>query len=123
MSNPTRLDDRHVEGRCPACGHRSLFLGSGGYVTCSIVECKRPSAAADVLAAASPDHVVTLRHDGFSITHPLVERLDESLHDCPLDRMLVAAAGPPFVAGVYVVAGTPIDSLSALMWTRRSEGG
>lgn len=38
-----------VKGRCPACGHASLFLGSGGYVTCSIAECREPDAASTML--------------------------------------------------------------------------
>jgi hypothetical protein len=38
-----------VKGNCPACGHASLFLGSGGYVTCSIAACREPDAASRVL--------------------------------------------------------------------------
>lgn len=38
-----------VRGRCPACGSSSLFLASGGYVTCRISDCKDPGAAADML--------------------------------------------------------------------------
>ncbi len=39
-----------VKGRCPACGRTGyLFVGSGGYVTCSIVECPDPGLAADLL--------------------------------------------------------------------------
>lgn len=38
-----------VQGRCPACGWASLFLGNGGHVTCSRLECPNPSAADDLL--------------------------------------------------------------------------
>lgn len=38
-----------VQGRCPACGSESLFLGSGGYVTCSCRPCPDPCGAADLL--------------------------------------------------------------------------
>lgn len=38
-----------VQGRCPACGTTGLFLGSGGYVTCSLIECREPDAASTVL--------------------------------------------------------------------------
>lgn len=38
-----------VQGRCPACGSSSLFLGSGGYVTCRVSDCSDPSAASDLL--------------------------------------------------------------------------
>jgi hypothetical protein len=36
----------HVElritTRCPSCGHQSLFIGKGGHLTCSWLECKEP---------------------------------------------------------------------------------
>lgn len=41
--NPT------VQGRCPACRGASLFLGSGGHVTCARIDCPDPSAADDLL--------------------------------------------------------------------------
>jgi ribosomal protein S27AE len=39
-----------VQGRCPNCGSSSLFLGAGGYVTCSWIECTDPVAPTDLLA-------------------------------------------------------------------------
>jgi hypothetical protein len=39
----------HVQGHCPACGTTGLFLGNGGYVTCSRVDCPEPDAASTVL--------------------------------------------------------------------------
>lgn len=38
-----------VQGRCPACGGSSLFLGSGGYVTCPRIDCPAPDAASTLL--------------------------------------------------------------------------
>lgn len=38
-----------VKGRCPACNKASLFLGVGGYVTCSHADCPEPDAASTVL--------------------------------------------------------------------------
>jgi hypothetical protein len=38
-----------VRGRCPACRLSSLFLGAGGYVTCSSLTCPDPGAASDML--------------------------------------------------------------------------
>nr|WP_281364772.1 DUF6085 family protein [Streptomyces typhae] len=40
----------HVQGRCPACGAAGLFLGNGGYITCSVIDCPQPDAATEVLA-------------------------------------------------------------------------
>jgi hypothetical protein len=42
--------NRRAQGRCPACGFESLFLGAGGYVTCSRAGCDRPAAATEALA-------------------------------------------------------------------------
>ncbi|MFJ4418246.1 DUF6085 family protein [Streptomyces sp. NPDC088925] len=38
-----------VRGYCPACGRESLFLGSGGYVTCARLDCPTPDAASTLL--------------------------------------------------------------------------
>lgn len=38
-----------VRGRCPVCGTSSLFLGNGGYVTCSQADCTEPEAASTAL--------------------------------------------------------------------------
>lgn len=42
-----------VQGNCPACGHAALFLGAGGYVTCSVGPCPEPDAATTLLEAPS----------------------------------------------------------------------
>lgn len=38
-----------IRGKCPACGHESLILGDGGYVTCSRLECPEPDAPSKLL--------------------------------------------------------------------------
>jgi len=39
-----------VKGNCPkGCG-ATLFLGSGGYVTCSYINCPEPDAASKLLS-------------------------------------------------------------------------
>lgn len=48
-NDPPTLHPR-VRGRCPSCGAESLFLGSQGYVTCSVIGCKDPGAPSDLLA-------------------------------------------------------------------------
>lgn len=43
-----------VQGTCPGCGmDGTLFLGSGGYVTCSSLSCPEPDAATRVLDGAA----------------------------------------------------------------------
>lgn len=46
-----------VAGKCPACGSSSLFLGSGGYVTCLMLRCPDPSAASEALGVEFPKAV------------------------------------------------------------------
>lgn len=38
-----------IQGNCPACRRASLFLGAGGYPTCSNADCTEPDAATTVL--------------------------------------------------------------------------
>lgn len=54
-----------VRGNCPACKHASLFLGTGGYVTCSNADCPEPDAATTILEqydaeAHPPTHTWTI---------------------------------------------------------------
>lgn len=94
-----------VKGYCPmGCGG-TLFLASGGYVTCSWIECPNPTAACDLLLDPETEHIVVLTADGFSIQHPLRERLEGELFDCGLHRILSAAEGPPWLPGRYRARG------------------
>jgi len=43
-----------VAGRCPACGRSSLFLGSGGHVTCATRDCADSCAVDDRLHGPLP---------------------------------------------------------------------
>ena len=51
---PTAAAHPLVQGRCPACNGASLFLGSGGYVTCARLDCPNPTAADDLLHGEQP---------------------------------------------------------------------
>jgi hypothetical protein len=92
-----------VQGHCPACGRSSLFLGAGGRVTCAILTCPRPSAVDEILADREVEHVVELTGTGFTVRHPLRERLDDALMDCDLHTRIAASAGPPVTPGRYRV--------------------
>jgi len=45
VAAPNEAGYPKVQGRCPACGSTTLFLGSGGYVTCSLLGCSDPCSA------------------------------------------------------------------------------
>lgn len=47
-----------IKTRCPSCGSRTLFIGSGGGLTCSFLGCKQPvvdQAISDLLAKAQAE--------------------------------------------------------------------
>lgn len=77
-----------VAGRCPACRGSSLFLGTGGHVTCSRLECPDPTQPDRILcgeeeARVSADLVDPCNTDdnrdlGFPLCH-------ECLGDCADD--------------------------------------
>lgn len=53
------MDHPKIMTRCPSCGHQTLFIGSGGHLTCSWLPCKEPS----------PAHVIdALRTDAARLT-------------------------------------------------------
>lgn len=48
-ADPGTLAFPRVQGMCPTCGSSSLFLGAGGYVTCSWIQCSDPCSASVAL--------------------------------------------------------------------------
>ncbi len=36
------MSDEKIRTPCPACGANTLFIGSGGHLTCSVIGCKEP---------------------------------------------------------------------------------
>jgi hypothetical protein len=73
-----------VQGFCPmGCG-ATLFLGSGGYVTCSYSNCPRPDAATVILEERETEHLVTIDDNTFTVKHPLKERLDDAILTCDI---------------------------------------
>lgn len=47
-----------VQGRCPACRGASLFLGDGGHVTCSRLDCPTPTLADEYLHGETDQPVI-----------------------------------------------------------------
>lgn len=93
-----------IQGYCPmGCG-RTLFVGSGGHITCSHLNCPCPSAVDEILDDRECEHVVTLKAKDFTVRHPLRERLDDALMTCELHSWLAGRAGPPVQLGRYRVA-------------------
>src|SRR5581483_10497659 len=71
-----------VEGRCPSCGHRSLFVGSGGYVVCAIIGCKDPGSASDLLDSPQVEKT-SHRSEAPDLMGPLEKSLGMTMRRCP----------------------------------------
>lgn len=92
-----------VSGYCPmGCGP-TLFLGSGGYVTCSLDVCPQPDAASEILADGEAHHIVKISEAEFTVRHPLRERLNDELMRCSLHAWTADHGGPPKRIGTYRV--------------------
>lgn len=83
---------------CPMCGH---VLLTNRKLVCSWVDCIRPTAAAEILGERELDHIVTFTADGWSMKHPLRERLDDALLSCEVTEWLAREPEPPFGLGTY----------------------
>ncbi len=91
-----------LEAYCPmGCG-KTLFIGKGGYITCSHLKCPNPTVVADMLLDPEHEHVVVIEPFSFSIKHPLRERPDEVLA-CSLHAYMSNLSGPPAAEGRYRV--------------------
>lgn len=101
-----------IVGNCPmGCG-RTLFLGEGGHVTCSWVECPNPGAVDTILSTTETEHIVVVTDTGFNVKHPLRERVDDDLFHCTLWSDLAGLSGPPAKPGTYRVTKHEPDGYS-----------
>lgn len=93
-----------VAGYCPmGCGC-TLNLDEDGHVVCSLIGCPNPTAVDDILGDRETEHVVDFTDKGFSILHPLRERLEDDnggLWGCQLHQYVQALDGPPVQPGRY----------------------
>lgn len=95
---------QRVAGECPmGCG-RTLFLGHGGHVTCSLLGCPHPTAA-DELLHLPTEHYVVFDEQGWTLEHPARERIEGSMHGCAVHDAMRALTGAPVKPGRYMVSG------------------
>lgn len=99
----------NVRGYCPmGCGMR-LMMNEKGTIICTNGECPHPLAVSDLLSDQETEHVVTFGDRGFTIRHPLRERLNDHLLQCDLHDHLTALNGPPVPPGTYCAKHWPTD--------------
>lgn len=87
-----------IEGNCPmGCGAH-LYAEEGrsfNRIICMAQGCPRISAAQEILEDAESEHTVQFSGSGFTIRHPLRERLDDKLMTCDLHLVCTGFPGPP----------------------------
>lgn len=89
-------------GFCPmGCGQTLAFREEDGAINCAAQGCPEPEAVGKILGDEETEHVVTFDVQGFSIQHPLRERIGGALHECALHRVLADHSGPPYKPGRY----------------------
>lgn len=87
-----------LEGFCPVCGNQTLYaeeMRMVNRIICMGDDCPDPHCAQRVLQDAQTDHLVDFSGAGFTIRHPLRERIDDALMDCELHLALMGMPGPP----------------------------
>lgn len=73
-----------VAGHCPmGCGQTLRHRPNTGRIACTAGDCPRPLAITELLAAPPvTEHLINYDDVGWTIQHPLHERLDGSLMGC-----------------------------------------
>ncbi len=95
------MSGENVVGYCPmGCG-QTLMLGTGGHVTCGHLPCPDPCAVDSILTERETEHIVNFDRSGFTVWHPLRERVGAALLDCALHNDIASMAGPPVHPGKY----------------------
>ena len=115
-----------VEGFCPACGGSTLFLASGAYVTCSVIDCPNPTIVATLLEDRERNHIVRIDGGRCDVRHPLSERLGDEIEKCLLEDWLdyvKGVAGPLLKSGRYrAYRPGPHGSHPGTSWTFEEVG-
>jgi len=76
-------DENKITTPCPCCGRSTLFIGSGGHLTCGFLGCKHPGVEDQV------NRLRTLGNEGFNLavlvrylvpsSHPAYSKLDRQV--------------------------------------------
>jgi len=99
-----------VRGYCPmGCGE-SLIL-EGARIKCNDFACSNPEAVHLILDNRETEHIVVIGAHDFTIKHPLRERIEDNLFECPINQALLALPGPPEEPGTYRVYTIGADQL------------
>lgn len=92
-----------IQGHCPACGWTTLFLGDGGYPTCSRIDCPEPDAATKLLdrdpRTTAREAVDAVSREQLHAAIRILARLDREWWRNELNRMALMAGRADFLGG------------------------
>lgn len=107
------MSDPRINGYCPACAAPELVMDyATAQLRCDSPGCPQPDAAHVILQDTQVDHVVTFTADGFTLRHPVRERVNDDLLRCEVHRWIFEH-DPGLTPGRYKVVadntGLPVD--------------
>ena len=70
---------QEIQTRCPSCGSRSLFIGAGGHLTCSWLECPEPGVATAIAALKELLSEAMFAHKSGWFDLDLLDRMQDAL--------------------------------------------
>ncbi|AER25763.1 hypothetical protein MOMOMIXON_199 [Mycobacterium phage MoMoMixon] len=113
-----------VDGHCPACGRKSLGVRTSAIredseLRCFYPDCPDPEAVAKLLSDPEIHHVLEVKEGGiWTLQHPLRERIDGGLFDCPLAAVLAQkfAFNSPPEPGRYRMKSQNTDNYRLGPW-------
>lgn len=90
-----------VWGFCPyGCGQTLIVRSDTGIIKCQKDDCPNAASVTALLIRAIPEHIVNFKDGGFSLKHPLKERVDDNLFECSI-HLNIAANADPGLRGNY----------------------
>lgn len=79
-----------ITGFCPACGSTALDTRVASHgateIYCRRADCPDPGAASKILADPEIEHVIEFGITGFTVRHPLRERIADDLFNCEVHQ-------------------------------------
>jgi len=103
-------DRLHVAGYCPmGCG-QTLYVDieqEPTQVLCVEGDCPRNDAMSLIMGNPETEHVVDFQADGYTVQHPLRERILGHLFDCPLFEQLSSIPNMRWQGKFRVTTGDP----------------
>lgn len=97
-----------VPGHCPmGCGETLALFNR---LRCMAAGCPRPHAVSEILADSETEHTVTFARRGWTLTHPLRERLDGGPAGCVHELLMQNMEGAPAPFGRYRVTIVDADA-------------